>query len=329
MWIAYGLSQQNTSELTGLTIGAFDGVHLGHQALIRWFVTESHRAGLQAVVLTFDPLPRQVLTHHSKVARQIGGVLSVLEERLACIASLEVDGVVVLSFDRALAATPALDFVTHLGEHLSLRGFWVGSDFSLGKGRGGNITFLRELGRVRGFDVHVFEQVVLWNGAPVRSSRIRRALRAGDVEEACGCLGRPYRLSAPVGYGDQRGRTLGFPTANLVIPEERLLPANGVYICHAHVPQGCFHAITNVGTRPTFNHRPPTVEAHLLDFSANLYDMPLQLDFLHRLRPEIKFSSAEALVAQMHKDEADARAWLQEHDLKHAQLYKTPMRSKM
>ena len=114
MWITYGFGQQNTSELTGLTIGAFDGVHLGHQALIRWLVTESHNAGLQAVVLTFDPLPRQVLMHRSKVARQTGRALSVLEERLACIASLGVDGVIVLPFDRLLAATPALDFMTCL-----------------------------------------------------------------------------------------------------------------------------------------------------------------------------------------------------------------------
>ncbi len=288
----------------GLTIGAFDGVHRGHQALIRWLVKEAHTADLQAVVLTFDPLPWQVLQPTSDK------LLCKLQERIDLIEALGVDGMIVHSFNHEVAATPAQTFLHTLLAHFDLRGFWVGPDFSLGRAQEGNIQFLKRVGSKQGFTINVFTETVLWASRPVRSSRIRRALRAGDVEEAHGCLGRPYQLSGSVMHGEARGQTLGFPTANLDVPEDRLLPANGVYVCRAHIPAESAWAITNVGTRPTFNHRPPTVEAHLLDFSADIYDVPMQLDFLHRLRPEVKFSSAKALIRQMQQDEAEARAWL-------------------
>lgn len=309
MWIKYNFDPLNTNPKTptGLTIGAFDGVHLGHQALIRWMTREAHAAGLQAIVLTFDPLPWQVLTS------RMGEALSTLDERLTFMEPLGVDGVIVLPFTQVLAATSALDFISRLRQHIALHGLWLGADFSLGRAHKGNVRFLRQLGRTQGFVVHTFEQTVLWDEAPVRSSRIRHAIKAGNVAEAQGCLGRPYRLCGAVEHGDHRGHTLGFPTANLAVAESRLLPARGVYICQAHLRRGTFPAITNVGTRPTFNHRPPTVEAYLLDFSADIYDEPIQLDFLHWLRPEVKFSSAETLIEQMQRDEAEARSWLQAH----------------
>jgi riboflavin kinase/FMN adenylyltransferase len=311
MWASDGFPslRASASAPVGLTIGAFDGVHVGHQALLRWFVTEAHAAGLQAVVLTFAPLPRQVLSPSSAPP-----LLSSLAERQAQFARLGVDGVVTLRFDRAMAALSAQDFMAQVARTVDLRGIWVGADFALGRERGGTVTLLREIGGARGFAVHTFAETVMWCGAPVRSSRIRRALQAGDVAEACGCLGRPYRLSGVVVHGDHRGRTLGFPTANLAAPADRQLPAWGVYVTRAHLPQGSFESVTNVGWRPTFNHRPPTVEAYLLDFTADIYGAALELDFLHRLRAEEKFASVDALIAQMHQDTAETRAWFHNED---------------
>ncbi len=302
MHVQYGFAGMPEAA-TGLTIGAFDGVHLGHQALIRWMARGAEQRGWRPWVLTFDPVPRQVLQGRE------AQLLSSLEGRLEYLAALDVAGTVILPFDAALIETPAEAFVTQLVARMGMRGLWIGPDFTLGRQREGDVAHLRALGDRRGFEVNVFEARVTWDAAPVRSSRIRRALRAGRVAEARGCLGRPYRMDGPVVYGDQRGRVLGFPTANLDLPAERLRPANGVYICRAHVPQGSFAAITNVGTRPTFNNRPPTVEAHLLDFCADIYGETLQLDFLKRLRPEEKFPSADALIRQMARDEAEARAW--------------------
>ncbi len=298
---------------SGVTVGAFDGVHRGHQALLRWFVKESHAAGWKAVVLTFDPLPRQLL------GRGANGVLSDVEDRVAYLDACGSDATVVLPFTEEIAAIPADGFVRRLISRLGMQGLWVGRDTALGRGGEGNVPYLRESGARYGFDVRVFNDVVTWGGAPVRSSRIRKALRDGDLAEANGCLGRPYRLTACVVHGDKRGHQLGFPTANLEVPPERLRPANGVYVCRVRLAQGTFAAITNVGTRPTFNNRPPTVEAHLLDFSGDLYGQRICIDFLHRLRAEERFPSAEALVAQMREDEAHARAWLARTELSAAE----------
>ncbi len=307
MWVSENFNDLGAAAHTptGITIGAFDGVHLGHQALIRWMITEAHHQNLQAVVITFDPLPRQVLDGLT------GELLSTREERLAFIATLGVDGVVVLPFDHELALTPAEDFLERLSRYFCLKGFWVGPDFALGRARQGGVTFLQDAGATQGFQVHVFQHTVLCQGAPVRSSRVRQALKLGDVAAAWDCLGRPYRLAGSVHHGDGRGHTLGFPTANVAFPVGRLLPANGVYVCRAYLPQGSFDAVTNVGVRPTFQHTTLQVEAYLLDFSTDVYGVPIQLDFLHNLRREMTFSSVADLVAQMHHDVAATRLWLQ------------------
>lgn len=268
-------------------------------------VAEAQRGGMQAVALTFDPLPRLVLGHSKN------GALSTLEERLDYMVLLGLDGVIVLPFDRQTAAISAADFVMWLVEKLSLAGLWVGPDFALGHNHEGNIPFLEAMGARLGFTVSQFGESVCRDGLPIRSSRIRQALKTGDLALANDCLGHPYRLTGVVEHGHQRGRVLGFPTANLRLPENRLLPANGVYVCRAYLHGEHFDAIVNVGTRPTFNNYPPTVEAHLLDFSGDIYGERVHLDFLHRLRDELRFASVEALTAQIHADRADALAWLQ------------------
>ena len=304
MWIRRDIESLTLSGPTGLTIGAFDGVHRGHKALIRWMVAEAQQAGMEAVALTFDPLPRLVLGHNTN------GALSTLEERLDYMASLGLDGVIVLPFDRHTSAITATDFVTWLVEKLSLAGLWVGPDFALGHNHAGDFPFLEAMGARLGFTVSQFGESVCRDGLPVRSSRIRHALKTGDLAQANDCLGHPYRLTGVVEHGRQRGRALGFPTANLQLPAGRLLPANGVYVCWAYLRGERFDAIVNVGTRPTFNQYLPTVEAHLLDFSRDVYGERVSLDFLHRLRDELRFSSLEALVEQIRTDQTNALAWL-------------------
>jgi riboflavin kinase / FMN adenylyltransferase len=305
MWIRKDIDALTLAGPTGLTIGAFDGVHRGHQALIRWMVAGAREAGMQAVVLTFEPLPHLVLGHGAN------GALSTLEERLDYMAPLGMDGVIVFPFNQQTAAISATDFVTWMVEQLALAGLWVGPDFALGHKHEGNIPFLQAMGARLGFTVSQFGETLCWDDLPIRSSRIRYALKAGDLDLANACLGHPYRLSGVVEHGHQRGRVLGFPTANVRVPEYRLLPENGVYICRAHVQGEAFDAIVNVGTRPTFDQSLSTVEAHLLDFSREVYGESLHLDFLHRLRGEVRFASAEALAEQIRMDRANARAWLQ------------------
>ncbi len=303
MWLQHATESLTLTGPTGLTIGAFDGVHLGHQALIRRMVSEAHQAGMQAVVLTFDPLPSRVLGHNRH------GILSPLEDKLEFLETLGPDGVVVQPFNRRVARISATDFVAWLVERLALRALWVGPDFALGHNHEGNVPFLKTLGAQYGFAVHVLAETIHLDGAPVRSSRIRRALLDGDLAQANTCLGRPYRLTGVVEHGDQRGRRLGFPTANVRVHAEQLLPAHGVYICQAHLHTTHHVALVNIGTRPTFDQDKLTVEAHLLDFAQDIYGTVLKLDFLQRLRPELRFASVEALVAQMQADLENARRW--------------------
>lgn len=302
MWIERGLAHLHFKTPTALTIGSFDGVHRGHRALLGEMIAHARAAGMDAVVLTFDPLPRQVFGQAQHT------LLSTLDERLSEFEALGIDGVVILPFDKTTAAIPAADFVHTLVRHLNLAALWAGPDFALGCGRKGDMTFLRRLGGELGYQVQRFSPY-LWRGEAVRSTRIREALQAGALDAANALLGRPYALTGVIVHGDGRGRQLGFPTANLVFPPERLLPAQGIYVCRACLPEGIFAAVTNIGTRPTFDLATLTVETYILDFAGDLYGRALRLDFLARLRDELRFASAEALIAQMRQDVADARAW--------------------
>ncbi|MCU0519285.1 MAG: bifunctional riboflavin kinase/FAD synthetase [Anaerolineae bacterium] len=304
MWIEHGIAHLKLRSPHATTIGAFDGVHLGHRTLIETMVASARAHDMGSLVVTFDPLPGQLRDPHRYQ------LLSTLSERLERLQDLGIEGAIVVPFDTEFMQTTALDFTTMLAHHLALRALWVGPDFRLGRGREGDVDYLRQAGSRLGFEIEVLEHTVTWADLPVRSSRIREALRSGDIMVANACLGYPYRLTGTVGHGEHRGRLLGFPTANLDLPEGRLLPANGVYVCHAHMDAATYSAITNVGTRPTFDHHPPNVEAHLLDFAGSIYGRTVRLDFLKRLRPELRFESADALICQMHQDEAAARAWL-------------------
>jgi riboflavin kinase/FMN adenylyltransferase len=331
-----------------LTVGFFDGVHRGHRYLIAQASASARQQGLQAALLTLYPHPSVVLRGAEPF------YLTTREEKLALLAMTDLDLVVVQPFTPGLARTRASEFVDQLIRRIGMVELWVGPDFALGYRREGDISFLRRMGEEQGFVVNVVKRLKL-DGVPISSSGIRQALREGDVTLAARCLGRPYCLQGPVVIGAQRGRTLGFPTANVAVPAERAVPANGVYAAWArlrpelgkrsdsderlgHVsalhggPSGShspeqlirdlewarperlddeqYRAVVNIGTRPTFENGPRTVETHLLDFDRDIYGQRLTLDFVARLRPERHFNGVEALATQIGRDVRRARQLL-------------------
>jgi len=288
-----------------LTIGNFDGVHRGHQALVGEMVKSAHTAGARAGLLTFDPHPLTVLRPDIHLA-----YLTSTQERAEILAALGLDFVLILPFTRETARLSAADFINSLVEHIPLRELWIGPDFALGRGRAGNAKRLSALGSELGFAVRVMSSFS-WHGEPVRSSRVRTLLAEdGAVDQAAGLLGRPYQVWGEVRSGAQRGRTLGFPTANLALSPNRLVPAFGVYACWAWLDGRGYPAVVNVGVRPSFDNGQATVEAHLLDFEGDLYGKTLGLSFIHRLRQEKRFSDISVLVAQIGADIETARRLL-------------------
>ncbi|GAB4276187.1 MAG: bifunctional riboflavin kinase/FAD synthetase [Candidatus Promineifilaceae bacterium] len=291
---------------TYLAVGSFDGVHKGHQALLQAMIARAKQDNVRTAVLTFFPHPKRV------VARQTGRYyITTLADRIELLAQQGVDLIITHPFDETVQHTRAADFMQQLVTYLDLRQLW-GGNFALGYQREGDIPYLRRLGRSLGYTVELVDALTLHKGKRVSSSRIRRAMAEGDMETVNGCLGRPYHLEGVVVKGDQRGRTIGFPTANLSVWEELLLPTNGVYAAIAVVDGESFMAATNIGTRPTVDGRSVVVEPHLLDFSGDLYGRTLRLHFYHRVRPEKKFDSLEALKKQIARDVQTTRQILQE-----------------
>lgn len=285
-----------------LTIGNFDGVHRGHQSLVAQMVQAAHEGGCIAGLLTFDPHPLAVLRPNVPLA-----ALTSAEERAEVLAALGLDFVLVLPFSREVAALSAAAFMADITRHVPLREIWIGPDFALGRGREGNADRLTEIGHELGFGVRVLKPYA-WAGQPTRSSRIRSLLaEEGHASQAAALLGRPYRVWGTVTEGARRGRTLGFPTANLVLPPGRLVPANGVYACWVWRESTGHPAVVNIGVRPTFDHGHRSIEAFLLDFRGDLYGETLGLSFVARLRGEQRFEDADALVAQINADVAAAR----------------------
>lgn len=289
-----------------LTIGSFDGVHKGHQAIIHKLTAGAHTVGAPAVVLTFYPHPSVVL------GRRNGPYdLTSPDERATLLGQLGVDAVITHPFNLELSNQSAHAFVESLHERLGLRHLCVGHDFALGRGREGDLSMLQKLGQEFDFTLNIMRPIRL-AGEVVSSSRIRAALRDGDVRMARMLLGRPYQVSGQVVPGDGRGRTLGIPTANLEIDPNRLLPKSGVYACLADVGGVKRKAVANIGVRPTFENQAPLprLEAHLLDYHGDLYGKSITIQFIARLRDEQKFSSIQALVDQIQHDIRQARGLL-------------------
>ncbi len=295
-----------------LTAGNFDGVHVGHQRIMATVTARARALGGTSVVYTFDPHPRRVLT-----PERAPKLLTTLDQKLELLAELGVDAVVVEPFDRAFAQIPAERFVREvLYARMRPTEVYVGYDFHYGRDREGSMRTLTELGPHLGFAVTIIPEVKLGD-RDVNSTRVRELLEAGDVEGAAQLLGRPYRVRGGVARGDQRGRTLGFPTLNLDA-ENEILPEVGVYACRARFldagdppPGEWLGAVANVGRRPTVKPNDPVlVEAHLFDFSAEAYGRRVEVAFAARLRGERRFPSLEALKQQIALDAADARGRL-------------------
>jgi len=282
---------------TWLTIGVFDGVHRGHQAILRQLAAGAHANGAPAVLLTFDPHPAVVLSGHGLK------LLTTPDERADLASALGLEAVITHPFDRAVSGMSARDFMALLKKRLGLSRLLIGYDFALGKGREGNAGRLSELGRELGYSVSVVEAVSDESGV-ISSTEIRKLVSLGNAGAAANLLGRPYALSGPVIHGDGRGRRINIPTANIHYPESKLLPANGIYACRARLGADLFAAAVNIGFNPTFtpDKRTANVEAHILDFDRDLYGEQVTLEFIARLRDEAKFDSVDALLAQIHAD---------------------------
>lgn len=286
------------------TIGNFDGVHLGHQAVLGQLAERAGELGLPTVVITFEPQPREFFTHGDTPPR-----LTRFREKMQALRRFSVDRVVCLRFDAALAAMPAADFIERLlVDGLAVRYLVVGDDFRFGAARAGDFAMLRAAGDAHGFHVVSMHSFNI-DGERVSSTRIRAVLAAGDLEGAEKLLGRPYRMCGRVAHGDERGRQLGFPTANIHL-HRKSSPLRGVYAVEVFgLENEPLIGVANVGTRPTVGGVRSQLEVHLLDFSGDIYGRYLHVDFLHKLRDEQRFDSLAALTAQIGQDAAAARAF--------------------
>jgi riboflavin kinase/FMN adenylyltransferase len=297
---------------TAVTIGAYDGVHLGHRFLLSRLRADARERGLQSAVVTFDRHPAKVVRPESAPL-----LLTDLDQKLELLAGCGVDLTLVLRFDQARADESAEDFVSEvLVGTLGARLVVVGEDFHFGHGRKGNVALLGELGAIDGFDVEGVSLAA--KAGAISSTRIRKLVAAGDVAGAAELLGRPHQVRGEVVHGEGRGGSeLGMPTANVAVPAEIAVPGIGIYAGHYVRPDGTAHqAAISVGRRPTFfdpgdaDEVPPLLEAHLLDFDGHLYGEEARVSFVGRLRGEQRFDRVEDLVVQMHQDVADARALL-------------------
>lgn len=280
-----------------LTVGVFDGVHRGHQQIIQRLTTGAHVNEAPAVVLTFDPHPASVLSGQDLKC------LTLPEERASLLGDLGVDVVITERFTRELSSVSAHQFMSRLTSHLGLRHLLIGYDFALGKGREGNATRLTEIGAELGYAVEVVPALSDESGV-ISSTEIRKLIEVGNVAEAGRLLGHPYSLHGPVIHGDGRGRTIQVPTANIAYPPAKMIPARGIYAGWAYLGEQRYRAAVNIGINPTFtpDKQTPNVEAHLLDLHRDLYGEDIRLEFVARLRDELKFDSVEVLISQIWKD---------------------------
>ena len=285
-------------------IGAFDGLHLGHRALVRRAVGRAQALGVPAVALSFEPLPREFFARDQPPPR-----LTLARGKVQGLRELGADGVGLLRFDARLSAMSAEDFVRRLLVHrLAAREVWIGPEFRFGHKRGGDLPLLQAMGVELGFSAGEIEPVHAL-GERVSSTRIREALRAGDFLQAENLLGRPYAIGGRVVRGKQLGRTLGFPTANLRFPKTPAL--SGIYATWVHgLGDKPMASVSSFGTRPTVQGVEPLLEAHLFDFNGDLYGRHIEVEFVAKLRDELKFPDLPALTEQMHRDADNARRLL-------------------
>jgi riboflavin kinase / FMN adenylyltransferase len=287
-----------------VTIGNFDGIHLGHRYIFAKMVEEARQVGCKTVVISFDPHPKMVL--HPD--RRPFYLISTSEEKIMMLGEMGIDAYIILPFSLEYAQTTAQTFVSEmLWDKLRIRKIIIGHDYTFGRGRTGNEAFIAEEGSRLGFAVEAMNAFKMGDEI-VSSTKIREAILRGDVRFAAMLLGRPYNISGSVVPGDQRGLKLGFPTANVEANKE-LLPMRGVYAVHCLLRQRRLDGVLNIGFNPTFAGGKLTIEVHILDFQANIYGETLDVLFMERIRNEVRFAGPEELIAQINKDISQAR-WI-------------------
>lgn len=288
-----------------LTVGVFDGVHRGHKQILKRLTAGAHEQSVPAVVLTFDPHPAKFF------GRGVIKLLTLPDERTELLDSFGVDMVVVHPFDQQVANTSAFDFMQALKTHLGVDHLVLGYDSTLGKNREGNAARLTEIGRELGYTVEAVSALSDDSGV-ISSTEIRKLIETGNVAEAARLMGHPYSLHGPVIHGDARGRTINVPTANIAYSHDKMIPANGIYACWAYLQGKKYQAAINIGINPTFtpDKQIPNVEAHLLDFQDEIYGEDVKLEFVRRLRNELRFDSVDALLEQIWKDIEDTKSIL-------------------
>ena len=292
---------------TALTIGVFDGVHRGHTHLISHLVGEAARKGLMAGVVTFREHPAAVLNPRFEAR-----YLTSFEDRLDLLNETKIDFTVPITFDRALSKLSAEEFISLLQDRLRMVSLVVGPDFAMGRKREGTIERLSQLGDQMGFTLTVVDGLQDTMGETVRSTTVRTALGEGEVERVAELLGRRFTLAGAVVSGEGRGGKLGFPTANIAPPQGMAVPGDGIYAAFAHLEGKRLMTAISIGTRPTFGGHDSVVEAFILDYDGNLYGKSLRLEFVRRLRDQVKFDSVDALLEQIDRDVAETRRILED-----------------
>ncbi len=298
------LARLSPEKDTLLTIGVFDGVHLGHKYLISQLTEQAGQQNLLSGVVTFGQHPQQVLLPQTKLP-----FLTDLDQKTALLKSEGVKAIFILSFTRELAQLSAFQFLSLLKKYLRMQGLVIGPDFALGRNQEGNINLLRKLGQDMNFTITIIPPIMI-NGEVVSSTAIREALADGDMKRAVNLIGRPFSLHGRVITGAGRGTKLGFPTANLDIDPKQALPTDGVYATRAYIDGQAYQSMTNIGKQPTFGDKKSIVEVYVLDYPSSLYGRQLKIDVIERLRGEEKFDTAEKLKKQITKDIKQGRAIL-------------------
>ncbi|HEV7843183.1 MAG TPA: bifunctional riboflavin kinase/FAD synthetase, partial [Pyrinomonadaceae bacterium] len=308
----HGIENARIARPTVLTLGVFDGLHLGHQLVMQTVVERARAIGAVPTVITFDPHPRAVL--HPESAPPL---LQTFDQKIEAFGVLGVEQVIVIRFNHAFAQIEAGDFLRDVvGERLQAREVYLGRGFAFGRGREGNIELLKEVSLKLGFHAEEVPEVRL-RGQRISSSAIRRLLAEGRVNLARRMLGRPYGVEGRVVHGEERGRRLGFPTANLR-PQNRVIPRNGVYVTATLIEGAWRRSVTNVGTRPTFaTDVESSVESYVINWSGDLYGDVVRVRFLQRLRDERKFASIEELKRQIDLDRRRAESYFERSGVRH------------
>jgi riboflavin kinase/FMN adenylyltransferase len=297
------------SRPVALTIGNFDGIHLGHQALLTELRAAAQARGLQSAVIIFEPHPREFFTPQQAPAR-----LTSLREKLELFASMDIGRVHVCRFNANFSRMSAADFIHALHEKLTARFVLIGDDFRFGSGRAGDFALMEKIGSQQGFSVQAVHSI-LHGGVRVSSTAIRAALSNGDMRLAQHYLGRHYSISGRVEHGDGLGKKLGFPTANIQLKHNRP-PLSGIFVVRVHgedLPP--LEGVASLGVRPTVRQDgKPVLEVHLFNFSSQIYNKHMRLDFLHKLRDEEKYPDVETLTRQIARDVENAKQWFNQHD---------------